>query len=363
MRRLRASSRCAPTSADASPQRVVRDVDRGLLRRSSRRRARSSREGAGRHRDQLRLPGAVAARAAGRAAGAGRGASSLLKLRELPRRGVLTVDADGAHPGAPARRRCRARRCPSTALRAGCALQRTLLQDLPTLDAAPGRARCVTAAPHVWSAPSAHHARSSSSAPTAHRTQLRSSAPPAGRCTTSISLLHERWRGWNPMIERWQFWIDRGGTFTDIVGRRPDGELQTHEAAVRQPGAVRRRGGAPASADCSASGPTRRSAATRRVREDGHDRRHQRAARAQGRAARCWSSTRGFRDALRIGYQERPRLFDRHIELPEMLYARVIEADERIGAHGDVVMPLDEAQLRASCAARSMRPAQRRRSS
>src|SRR5262249_25143729 len=50
-------------------------------------------------------------------------------------------------------------------------------------------------------------------------------------------------------------------------------------------------------------------------------------------------------DALRIGYQERPRIFDRHIVLPELLYARVIEAIERVGADGTVVQPLDEAHL------------------
>ncbi len=57
--------------------------------------------------------------------------------------------------------------------------------------------------------------------------------------------------------------------------------------------------------------------------------------------------TRGFRDALRIAYQNRPRLFERHIVLPELLYSRVIEADERIGAHGEVVRPLDEVALEA----------------
>jgi 5-oxoprolinase (ATP-hydrolysing) len=57
-------------------------------------------------------------------------------------------------------------------------------------------------------------------------------------------------------------------------------------------------------------------------------------------------TTRGFRDALRIAYQDRPRIFDRHIVLPELLYARVIEAQERVGADGTVVQPLDEAQLR-----------------
>ena len=61
--------------------------------------------------------------------------------------------------------------------------------------------------------------------------------------------------------------------------------------------------------------------------------------------------TRGFRDALRIAYQNRPRLFDRHIVLPELLYSRVIEVDERIGAHGDIVQPLDEARCELNCAA------------
>ncbi len=51
--------------------------------------------------------------------------------------------------------------------------------------------------------------------------------------------------------------------------------------------------------------------------------------------------TRGFRDALRIGYQNRPRIFDRHIVLPEILYSAVHEIDERLGAHGEVLVPLD----------------------
>src|SRR5205085_113665 len=57
--------------------------------------------------------------------------------------------------------------------------------------------------------------------------------------------------------------------------------------------------------------------------------------------------TRGFRDALRIAYQNRPRIFDRHIVLPEMLYGEVVEIDERIGARGEVLVPLDEARARA----------------
>ncbi|TMG98491.1 MAG: 5-oxoprolinase, partial [Betaproteobacteria bacterium] len=57
-------------------------------------------------------------------------------------------------------------------------------------------------------------------------------------------------------------------------------------------------------------------------------------------------TTKGFRDALRIAYQARPRLFDRHIVLPELLYERVIEADERVGAQGELVTPLDEGALK-----------------
>ena len=71
-------------------------------------------------------------------------------------------------------------------------------------------------------------------------------------------------------------------------------------------------------------------------------------------------TTRGFRDALRIAYQNRPRLFDRHIVLPELLYSAVIEAQERVGAHGEVLQPLDEAHLREELqAAHRPRPAQR----
>src|SRR5690242_9277640 len=60
--------------------------------------------------------------------------------------------------------------------------------------------------------------------------------------------------------------------------------------------------------------------------------------------------TRGFADALRIAYQNRPRIFDRHIVLPPMLYAEVFEIDERMGAHGEVVRPLDAEGARVALA-------------
>jgi 5-oxoprolinase (ATP-hydrolysing) len=86
------------------------------------------------------------------------------------------------------------------------------------------------------------------------------------------------------------------------------------------------------------------------VREDGNHRRHERLLERKGEPT-LLVTTRGFRDALRIAYQNRPRLFDRHIVLPELLYSEVIEAHERVGAHGDVLEPLDEAHLRAALAA------------
>jgi 5-oxoprolinase (ATP-hydrolysing) len=145
----------------------------------------------------------------------------------------------------------------------------------------------------------------------------------------------------------WQFWIDRGGTFTDIVGRRPDGALVTHKLLSENPGhyvdaavaGIRHLLGiVPGAAmpegaiEAVKMGTT---VATNALLE------------RKGEPT-VLAITRGFRDALRIAYQNRPRLFDRHIVLPELLYGRVIEIDERIGAHGDVVQPLDEEGARAA---------------
>ncbi len=149
----------------------------------------------------------------------------------------------------------------------------------------------------------------------------------------------------NTQSPRWQFWIDRGGTFTDVVGRAPGGELHTlkllsenpeqyRDAAVE---GIRRLLGLPAGApispeqvECVKMGTT---VATNALLERKGDR-------------TLLVTTRGFRDALRIAYQARPRLFDRHIVLPELLYERVIEAQERVGAQGEVLQPLEEAHLR-----------------
>jgi 5-oxoprolinase (ATP-hydrolysing) len=149
---------------------------------------------------------------------------------------------------------------------------------------------------------------------------------------------------------RWQFWIDRGGTFTDIVGRKPDGALVTlkllsenperySDAAVQGIRELLGSGAGPippGEIDVVRMGTT---VATNALLERKGDR-------------TMLAITRGFADALRIGYQHRPKLFVRHIELPSMLYEQVVEIDERIGAHGDVVRPLDlqqaERNLRAA---------------
>jgi 5-oxoprolinase (ATP-hydrolysing) len=145
----------------------------------------------------------------------------------------------------------------------------------------------------------------------------------------------------------WQFWIDRGGTFTDIVARRPDGQLVTHKLLSENPEQYRDAAvagirhllgvasGAPVPGGQVEAVKMGTTVATNALLE------------RKGEPT-ALAITRGFRDALRIAYQNRPRLFDRHIVLPELLYAEVLEIDERMGAHGDVVLPLDEAATRAA---------------
>ena len=87
---------------------------------------------------------------------------------------------------------------------------------------------------------------------------------------------------------RWQFWIDRGGTFTDIVGRRPDGSLVTHKLLSENPEQYRDAAVAGIRHLLGLAPDEPITPGPGRVREDGHDGRDQRAARAQGRADRCW---------------------------------------------------------------------------
>jgi len=131
----------------------------------------------------------------------------------------------------------------------------------------------------------------------------------------------------------WQFWIDRGGTFTDVVARRPDGGIVTHKLLSDNPSryadaalaGIRAFVDDVAQIDAIRMGTT---VATNALLERTGDR-------------TALVITRGFGDALRIAYQNRPRIFDRHIVLPEPLYERVIEVDERIGASGTVLRPPD----------------------
>ncbi|MEU2236352.1 hydantoinase B/oxoprolinase family protein [Streptomyces vietnamensis] len=152
------------------------------------------------------------------------------------------------------------------------------------------------------------------------------------------------------MTGRWEFWIDRGGTFTDVVGRRPDGRLVTRKVLSHDP--TRSRDAAvagirlllglgpdePVPADRIAVVKMGTTVATNALLE------------RRGEPT-VLLVTEGFRDALRIAYQNRPRLFDRHIVLPEAVYARVIEVPERIDAHGGVVRPLDETAVAEALAA------------
>jgi 5-oxoprolinase (ATP-hydrolysing) len=148
-------------------------------------------------------------------------------------------------------------------------------------------------------------------------------------------------------LQRWQFWIDRGGTFTDIVGLSPDDEVVTHkllsdnprhysDAAIQGIRDLLDLGGEDAlpaeKIDSVKMGTT---VATNALLE-------------QRGEPTLLVITRGFHDALRIGYQNRPKLFALDIELPHMLYADVVEADERLMADGTVLVELEEERLRTA---------------
>ncbi len=147
------------------------------------------------------------------------------------------------------------------------------------------------------------------------------------------------------MKKRFQFWIDRGGTFTDVVAKLPDGTIVTRKLLSDNPEHYQ---------DAALQGirdimgvsqdhriPIERieavkmgtTVATNALLERSGDR-------------TVLAITRGFGDALRIGYQNRPRLFDRHIVLPDLLYERVVEVDERVDAQGQLITSLDEDGMR-----------------
>ncbi|MEO8385827.1 MAG: hydantoinase B/oxoprolinase family protein [Betaproteobacteria bacterium] len=142
-------------------------------------------------------------------------------------------------------------------------------------------------------------------------------------------------------MNKWQFWIDRGGTFTDIVAKHPDGSLLTHKLLSENPGQYR---------DAAVAGIRHMLSLAAEVRipvdqieavKMGTTVATNALLERKGEPTVLFI-TKGFRDQLRIGYQNRPRIFDRHIKLPELLYSEVVAVEERIGARGEVVTPLDE---------------------
>jgi 5-oxoprolinase (ATP-hydrolysing) len=148
------------------------------------------------------------------------------------------------------------------------------------------------------------------------------------------------------MTGGWRFWIDRGGTFTDIVAERSDGEIVVHkllsenperyaDAAVEGVRTLLGVGDGPIPPGLIAEVKMGTTVATNALLERKGER-------------TLLAITRGFKDALRIGYQNRPKLFDRRIVLPSMLYEQAVEIDERVTAEGEILTPLDAAQTRAA---------------
>ncbi|MBT5666093.1 MAG: 5-oxoprolinase, partial [Rhodospirillaceae bacterium] len=140
--------------------------------------------------------------------------------------------------------------------------------------------------------------------------------------------------------DRWQFWIDRGGTFTDVVAKQPNGALVTHKLLSENPEhyddaavqGIRDLLGLAADETIPGGDVAAVKMGTTVATNALLERKGERT---------LLVITKGFEDALRIGYQARPRLFDQRIVLPEQLYDRVVEVEERIGAHGEVHQDLD----------------------
>jgi 5-oxoprolinase (ATP-hydrolysing) len=144
----------------------------------------------------------------------------------------------------------------------------------------------------------------------------------------------------NTKSAQWQFWVDRGGTFTDIVARTPAGDFRTHKLLSENPDRYK---------DAAVQGirdlleipdtaqiPGAAIAAVKMGTTVGTN------ALLERKGERTlFVTTRGFRDVLRIGYQNRPRLFDLNIKLPDILYERVVEVRERYDAHGKELQPVD----------------------
>ena len=145
--------------------------------------------------------------------------------------------------------------------------------------------------------------------------------------------------------QRWRFWIDRGGTFTDVVAQRPDGGLVLHKLLSENPGrytdaavqGIRELLGileGPLPSELIAEVKMGTTVATNALLERKGER-------------TLLAITRGFGDALRIGYQNRPKLFERRIILPTQLYEQVLEIGERVTAQGEVLETIEESVARA----------------
>ncbi len=149
----------------------------------------------------------------------------------------------------------------------------------------------------------------------------------------------------NP-TNRWEFWIDRGGTFTDVIGRRPDGTLVAHKLLSENPEAYRDAAvqgirnllglqpGEPIPAGRVGAVKMGTTVATNALLE-------------RKGVRTLLLTTKGFRDALKIGYQARPKIFAKHIVKPEMLFEQVVEVDERVRADGTVEREPDLAAVEA----------------
>ncbi|MGE3996720.1 MAG: hydantoinase/oxoprolinase family protein, partial [Variibacter sp.] len=143
----------------------------------------------------------------------------------------------------------------------------------------------------------------------------------------------------------WEFWIDRGGTFTDVIGRKPDGSLVAHKLLSENPEAyrdaavegIRRLLGAKPGESIAAHPVAAVKMGTTVATNALLERKGERT---------LLVTTKGFRDALRIGYQARPKIFAKQIIKPEMLFERVVEIDERVRADGTVERAPDLAAVR-----------------
>src|SRR3954465_571134 len=147
------------------------------------------------------------------------------------------------------------------------------------------------------------------------------------------------------MTGAWDFWIDRGGTFTDVVGRQPDGTLTAHKLLSENPEAYRDAAvqgirdllglarGEPIPAGRVGAVKMGTTVATNALLERKGER-------------TLLLTTKGFRDALRIGYQARPKIFAKHIIKPEMLFEQAFEVDERVLADGTIERELDVEPVR-----------------